>query len=114
MGNALNSCCATERPNLEKLNGDIQQKSNKKEGGGHDDQGPDEWTDTSMDWTRTDTSIDQSSAGGKKGPSFRTMTKQDYLSLYGIFCFISVLYLLFSLNLTELFVIVRRHPFVAH
>ena len=43
----------------------------------NEDQGPDEWTDTSMDWTRTDTSMDQ-------GPSFRSMTKQDYLSLYGM------------------------------
>jgi hypothetical protein len=44
----------------------------------NEDQGPDEWTDTSMDWTRTDTSMDQ-------GPSFRSMTKQDYLNLYGYF-----------------------------
>mmetsp|Transcript_32326 Transcript_32326/g.86190 ORF Transcript_32326/g.86190 Transcript_32326/m.86190 type:complete len:129 (-) Transcript_32326:13-399(-) len=41
----------------------------------NEEQGPDEWTDTSMDFTRTDTSMDQ-------GPSFRTMTKQDYLNLY--------------------------------
>ncbi len=34
----------------------------------NEDQGPDESTDTSMDWTRTDTSMDQ-------GPSFRSMTK---------------------------------------
>ena len=45
-------------------------------------EGPDDWTDTSLDWTRTDTSFDNSGER-KKGPSFRNMTKQDYLSLYG-------------------------------
>jgi hypothetical protein len=56
----------------------------------NEDQGPDEWTDTSMDWTRTDTSMDQ-------GPSFRSMTKQDYLSLYGEILFGLPSYVLFGM-----------------
>jgi hypothetical protein len=80
MGNVLTACCSTEKPVFP---ADVESKDSFKEGvKDMKVEGPDEWTDTSMDWTRTDTSFDN---GGerKKGPSFRNMTKQDYLSLYG-------------------------------
>ena len=80
MGNVLTACCSAEKPVLPAdVEGNVSIKGGKRELKG---EGPDDWTDTSMDWTRTDTSLDQGS--GKKGPSFRNMTKQDYLSLYGI------------------------------
>ena len=46
---------------------------------------PDDWTDTSFDHTAGDSSLmdDSIGPGGMRGgPSFRTMSKQDYLLLY--------------------------------
>jgi hypothetical protein len=80
MGNALTACCSSEKPSF---GADIEgNNANSKRD--LKAEGPDEWTDTSMDWSKTDTSLDRSAGGGKK-PSFRNMSKQDYLSLYGNF-----------------------------
>jgi hypothetical protein len=77
---ALTACCSSEKPSFgaDIEGNNVNAKRELKS------EGPDEWTDTSMDWSRTDTSLDRSAGGGKK-PSFRNMSKQDYLSLYGNF-----------------------------
>eukprot|EP00277_Geminigera_cryophila_P042751 CAMPEP_0173070722 /NCGR_PEP_ID=MMETSP1102-20130122/8795_1 /TAXON_ID=49646 /ORGANISM="Geminigera sp., Strain Caron Lab Isolate" /LENGTH=148 /DNA_ID=CAMNT_0013939063 /DNA_START=133 /DNA_END=579 /DNA_ORIENTATION=- len=84
MGNALQSCCASDHPGKDnafrsmhdaKSSGPNASKSNL----------PDDWTDTSFDHTAGDSSLMDESIGPggmKGGPSFRTMSKQDYLLLY--------------------------------
>ena len=82
MGNVLTACCSTEKPVFP---ADVESNGNTRAGTKDlKAEGPDDWTDTSIDWTRTDTSFENSGErSGRKGPSFRNMTKQDCLSLYG-------------------------------